>query len=167
MNEPQELVTTSRLAELFQIHRKSIAEWRKLGEDVPEKVDGKEPLDEWRSWFAANPDKGYKDGKPRKDHETLKCEKLQIDIEIAQLKLDTERSKVISRDEVREMFVALGSAVNVFCERASREIPQVTLGLSIEKGMPKARAKMRELQEMLTDRQSEFWIKHQEKKENK
>jgi hypothetical protein len=67
---PPELVTTTRLAELFQVNRKTIAQWRlEKRPGIPAKVGNKEPLAEWRAYFAANPSAGHYDGKPRKDRE--------------------------------------------------------------------------------------------------
>ena len=128
--KPADLVTTTRLAELFGLNRKTVAQWRKEGLDVPEKVDGKEPLDAWREWFAAHPEAGHWHMKPRADRETLLCEKLQIDIAISKIKLDTESGRVVEKSEVKEQMAALGSVMKTMLKKIANDLPPRIEGMS-------------------------------------
>ena len=157
-----ELITTSRLATLFGINRKTIPQWRKEGKDVPEKIDGQEPLTEWREWFASHPEAGHSDGKPRKDRETLLCEKLEIEIALKKIELDSENGLLVSRADCRAAWTRLGAAVSKALQAASRQIPQACLGLPISQSLPIARLAMGEIQRMLSDAESEFWQDHKE-----
>jgi phage terminase Nu1 subunit (DNA packaging protein) len=108
----RELVSITRLAELFQVSRKTIYQWRNEGrQGVPEKVGTKEDVAAWRSWFAANPSAGHYDGKPRRDRETLLCEKLEIEIAIKQAEYQREIGELIPTAEVRESVIRVYSAV--------------------------------------------------------
>ena len=158
---PPELVTTTRLAELFQVNRKSIAQWRlEKRPGIPAKVGNKEPLAEWRAYFAANPSAGHYDGKPRKDRESLLASKVEVEIELLEIKRDRERGKLIARDEVDERDVRIAMALRGMLMRYEREIPALCLGLSLTQSMPLVKAKTRELQTILADLTSEFWQNH-------
>ena len=158
---PSELVTTTRLAELFQVNRKSIAQWRlEKRPGIPAKVGNKEPLAEWRSYFAANPSAGHYDGKPRKDRESLLASKVEVEIELLEIKRDRERGKLIARDEVDERDVRIAMALRGMLMRYEREIPALCLGLSLTQSMPLVKSKTRELQTILADLTSEFWQAH-------
>lgn len=152
-----ETVTTSRLAEIFGINRKTIAQWRKAGKDVPDKIGTKEPLAEWRRWFEANPDAGHFDGKPSKSREELLAVKVAVEIDLLEIKRDKEKSKLISRAEVEEHFKRAAIAMQSFLRRYEREIPALCLGLSLSQSTPIVKAKTREMQDHLADLNSEFW----------
>lgn len=156
-----ELVTTSRLAEMFQVNRKTIAQWRvEKRPGIPDKVKNKEPIAEWRAWFAANPSAGHCDGKPRKDRETLLAEKVEVEIELLRIKRDAATGKSVSRSEVEEHFVRAAMGIQSFLRRYEREIPALCLGLTLSQSMPLVKAKTRELQDMLASMESEFWKDH-------
>jgi phage terminase Nu1 subunit (DNA packaging protein) len=157
-----ETVTTSRLAEIFGVNRKSIAQWRKEGKNVPDKVGGKEPLAEWRKWFEQNPDAGHFDGKPSKSREELLAVKVAVEIDLLEIKRDKEKSKLVSRAEVEEYFVRMAMAMQSFLRRYEREIPAICLGLSLSQSTPLVKAKTREMQDHLADLESEFWKEHPE-----
>jgi DNA-binding transcriptional regulator YiaG len=125
-----EMVSTSRLAQLFGINRKTVAEWRKDGRDVPDKAEGKEPLDDWRAWFAANPDAGYADHKPRKDRETLMCRKLEVEIEIKEIQLDEEKGKLIPIAQARESTRRIVTATRGEFLKLSNDLPPRLAGLN-------------------------------------
>jgi phage terminase Nu1 subunit (DNA packaging protein) len=152
-----ETVTTSRLAEIFGVNRKTIAQWRKEGKDVPDKIGNKEPLAEWRRWFEANPDAGHFDGKPSKSREELLAVKVAVEIDLLEIKRDKEKSKLISRAEVEEHFTRAAMAMQSFLRRYEREIPALCLGLSLSQSTPIVKAKTREMQDHLADLNSEFW----------
>lgn len=127
----KELVTTSRLAEIFGINRKTLAEWRKIKrDDIPAKVDEKEDLAAWRAWFASNPDAGYADKKPRADRETLLCEKLTIEIAIKRIDLDEAIGEVVNAAEVEEHMSAIGAVMKSMLQRVANDTPPVLEGMS-------------------------------------
>jgi hypothetical protein len=127
----KELVTTSRLAEIFGINRKTLGEWRRVNrEDIPAKIDDKEDLAAWRSWFAANPDAGFADKKPRADRETLLCEKLTIEIAIKRIELDESIGSVISSSDVEEGMAAIGSVMKSTLQRMENDCPPRLEGLT-------------------------------------
>ena len=160
-----ETVTTSRLAEIFGVNRKSIAQWRKEGKNVPDKIGGKEPLAEWRKWFEENPDAGHFDGKPSKSREELLAVKVAVEIDLLEIRRDKERGKLISRDEVNERDVSIAMALRAMLRRYEREIPALCLGLPLAQSMPIVKTKARELQDRLADMTSEFWRANPESNE--
>lgn len=121
--KPSDLVTTTRLAQMFGINRKTIAQWRKEGLDVPEKVDGQEPLQAWREWFACHPESGHGNAKPRADRETLLCEKLEVEIAIKRIELEVESGKVVEKAKVRESMAALGSVIKTMLKKIANDLP--------------------------------------------
>jgi hypothetical protein len=129
--DEKELVTTSRLAEIFGLNRKSIPEWRKENRPgVPAKIDGKEDLNAWRAWFSANPSAGHFDGKPRADRESLLCEKLTIEIAIKRIELETETGALVSAAEVEEHMAAIGATMKAMLQRIENDVPPTIEGMS-------------------------------------
>jgi phage terminase Nu1 subunit (DNA packaging protein) len=162
-DEP-ELVTTSQLADLFGINRKTIAEWRKIKRrGIPAKVGTQEDVAAWQKFFDSNPSAGHFDGKPRADRETLLCDKLIIETKTQQLKYDRMAEILISRGEVAELLTKIGTALSAMIARAIVDIPGVIEGLPRNKSAPILKAKMRELQAKLADLEGEFWKDHVEK----
>jgi phage terminase Nu1 subunit (DNA packaging protein) len=157
-----ETVTTSRLAEIFGINRKTLAQWRKEGKSVPDKVGGKEPLAEWRRWFDANPDAGHFDGKPSKSREELLAVKVAVEIDLLEIKRDKERGKLIPRHEVEELLVQIAMAMQSYLRRYEREIPALCLGLTLSQSTPLVKARTRELQDVLANTTTDFWNEHPE-----
>ena len=137
----RELVTTTRLAELFGVSRKSIYQWRTEGrEGLPEKVGDREDLAEWRAWFAANPSAGHSKGKPRKDRETLLCEKLEIEIQILETKLKKASRELMPVSEARESATRIYSAVKAELLKMTSELPPSLSGLGEVEIQKKLRA---------------------------
>ena len=162
--QPPELVTTTRLAELFQVNRKSIAQWRlEKRPGIPAKVGNKEPLAEWRAYFAANPSTGHYDGKPRKDRESLLASKIEVEIDLLEIKRDRERGKLVPRAEVEELLVRIAMAMQSYLRRYEREIPALCLGLTLSQSTPLVKARTRELQDVLANTSTDFWNEHPEK----
>jgi phage terminase Nu1 subunit (DNA packaging protein) len=157
-----ETVTTSRLAEIFGVNRKTIAQWRKEGKDVPDKVGGKEPLAEWRRWFEDHPDAGHFDGKPSKSREELLAVKVAVEIDLLEIKRDKERGKLIEREDVRVYFVKCASSMQAFLRKFEKEIPVLCLGLPINQSSPKVKDRIREMQAEWANLEGEFWADHQE-----
>lgn len=151
-----ELVTTSRLAQIFQINRKTIAQWRLENRPgVPVKVGNKEPIAEWRAWFAANPSAGHFDGKPRRDRETLLCEKLEVEIEIKKIELEVESGKFVSQESQRADGQKLGVILQGIIMKMSGDLTPVLAGRpagEVKKAIDKyAREKLVELSQYAPD----------------
>jgi hypothetical protein len=133
MPEDGELVTTSRLADIFGINRKTIPEWRKEGKDVPEKIKGREPLTAWRAWFAANPDAGYSDRKPRQDRESLMCENIELRNKILNIEYEVAEKKLIPIAQARESVRRIITATRGEFLKLSNDLPPKLSGLSESK----------------------------------
>ena len=151
-----ELVTTSRLAQIFQINRKTIAQWRlENRQGVPAKVGNKESIAEWRAWFAGNPSAGHFDGKPRRDRETLLCEKLEVEIEIKKIELEVESGKFVSQESQRADGQKLGVILQGIIMKMSGDLTPVLAGRpagEVKKAIDKyAREKLVELSQYAPD----------------
>ncbi len=137
----QDLVTMTRVAQLFGVSRKSLYEWRAEGrEGLPEKIGDKEDLNAWRAWFAANPSAGHSKGKPRKDRETLLCEKLEIEIQILETKLKKASRELMPVAEARESATRIYSAVKAELLKMTSELPPSLSGLGEVEIQKKLRA---------------------------
>ena len=91
-----------------------------------------------------------------------RIEKIAVETEIKQIELDLANGRSISRTDCKEAWTRLGSAVCKALQMAAKEIPQVCLGLPISQALPLSKAKMSEIQRMLSDHESEFWNNHKE-----
>jgi hypothetical protein len=131
----RELVSITRLSELFQISRKTIYQWR-LEEraGIPAKVGTKEDLAAWRAWFNANPSAGHYDGKPRRDRETLLCEKLEIEIELKRIEREQELKRLIPICDVEESMTRITSAARSELLKLVSDMPPMLAGLD-ERGV--------------------------------
>lgn len=129
-DDERNLVTLTKIAERFEVSRKTLHQWRNEGrEGLPEKVDGKEDMDAWVAWFAANPSAGHSKGKPRRDRETLLCEKLEIEIQIADLKLKRASRELMPVAEARETATRVYSVVKAELLKMTNELPPSLCGL--------------------------------------
>jgi len=123
-------VTTSRLAEIFGINRKTISQWRKENRPgIPAKIGTDEDLNAWRAWFADNPSAGHFDGKPRADRETLLCEKLTVEIAIKRIELEESIGAVVNAGEVEEHMAAIGSVIKAMLKKMENDLPPILEGL--------------------------------------
>jgi phage terminase Nu1 subunit (DNA packaging protein) len=77
---------------------------------------------------------------------------------LARIKADEADGLLIPRAEVERQHVAIAMATQAFLRRWEREIPALCLGLSLSQSMPLVKARTRELQNLLADMESEFWI---------
>jgi hypothetical protein len=152
----RELVSITRIAELFQVSRKTIHQWRNEGrQGIPEKVGTKEDVAGWRSWFAANPSAGHYDGKPRRDRETLLCEKLEVEIEIKKIELEVESGKFVSQESQRKDGQKLGLVLQGMFLKMSGDLTPILAGRpagEVKKAIDKyAREKLVELSQYAPD----------------
>ena len=128
--EPQ-LVPQKKICEIFNITRKSIAQWRREGkEGVPVKENGQENLTKWREFFASNPDAGFFDGKPRADRESLLCQKLEVEIECKKIELKKLEDTCIDMIDVQNAFYKLGAVMRAAIMRMQADLPPMMEGQS-------------------------------------
>jgi hypothetical protein len=159
--DTQALCTVTKICDLFNIARKTIAEWRKNNRPgVPQKIGDKEDLNAWRKFFAKYPEAGHGKGKPRQDRESLLCKKLEVEIELKNIQLAEAEQRLIPREDVKASFVRIASALSAALRVAEAEIPQRCLGLPLAESRPIAKEILRGIQSKLADGESEFWQEH-------
>ena len=76
---------------------------------------------------------------------------------------DESAGRLVSRDECREEWTRIGSAISAMLTAAESEIPRVCSGLELSQALPLAKAKMREIRQHFADEESAFWKRHEEK----
>jgi hypothetical protein len=129
--KPSELVTQKKIVDIFNITRKSIAQWRREGKiGLPEKEQGMENLAKWREFFASNPDAGFFDGKPRLDRESLLCQKLTVEIECKKIELKKLEDTCIDMADVQNAFYKLGAVMRAGIMRMQADLPPALEGQS-------------------------------------
>ena len=155
---PSELVPQKKIIEIFNITRKSIAQWRREGkEGVPIKEHGMENLAKWREFFASNPDAGFFDGKPRQDRESLLCEKLIIEIECKKLELKKLEESTIDMVDVQNAFYKLGSVIRAGLLRMQADLPPALEGQSPSRMANIIGEAAETLLNELSEREAELW----------
>ena len=154
----RELVSITRLAELFQVSRKTIYQWR-LEErpGIPAKAGTKEDVAAWRAWFAANPSAGHYDGKPRRDRETLLCDKLEVEIAIKKIEHDRETGELVPLSEVRENMTRITSAARAELLKMISDLPPRLAGLEESAIMGVLRMSIFEVLDNLSNDMSEIY----------
>lgn len=80
--------------------------------------------------------------------------------ERAELENQRTRGDVIDRAEVELEFTGVGLACSAFIKSLEVELPQLCLGLGLDRSRPLVRSKIREMQTILADRESYFWKTH-------
>ena len=73
-----------------------------------------------------------------------------------------EMNQLLSRSEVDQRDIKIGSALAAAMRAIESEIPQLCLGLPLERSRPIVKEKVRAIQAMLSDGLSEFWKDHPE-----
>jgi hypothetical protein len=160
-----DLVTLNEITQRFRVSKKSIALWRQSKRPgLPEKSHGKESLSAWVKYFAANPSAGHDDGKPTEDRETLLCRKLEVEIALKKIQLDEAEGRMIARSEVDDRDLRIGAAVAAAMRMLETELPQLCLGLTLDRSRPLVKDKVRQVQAILADGLSDFWKSRPEKK---
>lgn len=71
-----------------------------------------------------------------------------------------EMNQLLSRDEVGRRDTRIGAALSAALRVMETEIPQLCLGLPLERSRPIVKERMRHIQGMLADGLSEFWQEH-------
>jgi len=158
-----DLVTQTRLCEIFNVSRAAVAGWRRAGRNVPAKVGRMEPLPAWRDWFNANPDAGKSNQKVSRTKEALQCEKLEIDIARATIDLDIARGKLIPADEARESMTRVVSGARSFFLKIPGDLAPQLEGLPAATIQRKLRAAIVEVLTMLSRETAEIYQKPETK----
>lgn len=153
----RKLITQTELVKLYGITRKTFAKWRREGRDVPEKVNDKEDLDAWRSWFAANPDAGHHNGKPRADKESLQCDLLKIKIEQEKIELAIAQGKVFDAQHVKDLEYQIGLIVREAFLKLRNEAPPMCEGKSASQLVTYFDEFANQVLRAMADKQSELW----------
>jgi len=140
--------TIAEIAQALGVSSRRIHQLRKDG--LP--VDSVEAALNWRN----ENDKGD-------STERLRLERIQLVREQARNQraaADEKEGRLVPRDEVKAHFIRTASALAAFVRALEQEIPSLCLGLPLERSRPAAKARIRLLQAMLADSQSEFWTSH-------
>jgi hypothetical protein len=153
-----ELVPQKKITEIFNITRKSIAQWRREGkEGVPIKDNGMENLAKWREFFASNPDAGFFDGKPRLDRESLLCEKLIVEIECKKIELKKLDDTCVDMIDVQNAFYKLGALVRAGIMRMQADLPPALEGQSPSRMAKIIGESAERLLSELSETESDLW----------
>jgi phage terminase Nu1 subunit (DNA packaging protein) len=67
------------------------------------------------------------------------------------------QGELVAKADVIADHVRIGSAVACFIRALERELPQLCLGLPLNQSAPLVKKRVRELQNILADMQSDFW----------
>lgn len=73
-----------------------------------------------------------------------------------------ELNQLISREDVAQRDFRIGAAVSAALRVMETELPQLCLGLPLERSRPLVKEKIRSIQSKLADGISEFWAEHME-----
>ena len=95
--------------------------------------------------------------------EQLRIERIQLVREQARNQraaADEREGRLVPRAEVKAHFIRTASALGAFVKALEMEIPSICLGLPLERSRPAAKARIRQLQALLADGESEFWSSH-------
>ena len=76
---------------------------------------------------------------------------------IAKTKADSADGLLVSRAECEEEWTRIGYAVAAMLARFESELPQICLGLPLEKSLPLVKTRMREIRRIFADGESQFW----------
>jgi hypothetical protein len=68
-----------------------------------------------------------------------------------------EMNQLLSRDEVAQRDIRLGAAVSAACRVMETELPQLCLGLPLDRSRPLVKERIRSIQAQLADGLSQFW----------
>ena len=73
-----------------------------------------------------------------------------------------EMNQLLSRDEVGQRDIRIGAAVSAALRVMESELPQLCLGLPLDRSRPLVKERIRAIQAQLADGLSQFWIDHPE-----
>jgi hypothetical protein len=90
----------------------------------------------------------------------LRRERIKL-VRIQREKIETElalsRKQVLTRTSVVEEHRKIGASIAALIKALETELPQLLLGLPLEKSRPLAKTRIREIQTLWADRDAQFW----------
>lgn len=95
--------------------------------------------------------------------ERLRLERIRLVVvqrERVEIENASRRNELMPRDEVRTNETRIGAAVGAALQVLENELPQLLLGLSLDRARPICKERTRIIQAMLADEYSEFWKAH-------
>lgn len=134
-------LTTKAYASLYKRSEHTIAKWKQQGAPLDDEA-AMVPFIAAKNLYSSAPSaqsgltpqhkNNVQMGKAEKyrDLNDLKAEKLEIDIEAAQLKLDVEKGKYVLQDKVREDGVRLAASLDGALKSLEGEMPSLLAGLN-------------------------------------
>lgn len=146
--------TLADIAESLEISTRRVSQLKEEG--MP--VVSIEAAKAWRSDQAKEKGGSIKDELDRARIKLVREQELRI-----KLQNDEASGRLVSRDECREEWTRIGSAISAMLTAAESEIPRVCSGLPLAKALPLAKDKMREIRAFFADEESAFWKRHEEK----
>jgi hypothetical protein len=125
------------------------------------------PLDltEALAWLSSR-----ENAAPESTAEKLRLKKLElisIECERKALDLQIQKNAVMSRSEAKAEMLSISCALGAYISRIIADLPGIVEGLPRSKSAPAIKAKMREVQTLLANRESEFWSSRPEAESSK
>lgn len=96
-----------------------------------------------------------------------RLELISIDCERKALDLQIQKNAVMSRSEAKAEMQSISCALGAYISRIIADLPGIIEGLPRSKSAPAIKAKMREVQTLLANRESEFWSSRPEAESSK
>lgn len=91
---------------------------------------------------------------------SIECERKALDLQI-------QKNAVMSRAEAKAEMQSITCALGAYIARIIADLPGIVEGLPRSKSAPAIKAKMREVQNLLANRESEFWSSRPEAESSK
>jgi hypothetical protein len=136
--------TLNELVRALGIQKRRVSELLKIG--MPDDIQGA------TAWRAARENDDTAAALRRERIGLVRAQRLH-----AELANQKAQGELVHRNEVIADHIKIGAAVASFIRRWQREIPQICLGLPLNQSLPLVKARTRELQDLLSNMQSEFW----------
>jgi phage terminase Nu1 subunit (DNA packaging protein) len=104
----------------------------------------------------------------REANDSNSCERLRIEriklVRVQRRRIEIEvartRGELLPRAEVESEITGIAMAMQGFLRALEVELPQIVLGLPLERTRGLVKTHVRKLQELLADKTSEFWANH-------
>ncbi len=122
-------------------------------------------VNEALKWLA-----GRENGPSESSAERLRLKRLELitlDCERKALDLQIQKNAVMSRAEAKAEMLSITCALGAYISRIIADLPGIIEGLPRSKSAPAIKAKMREVQTLLANRESEFWASRPEVESSK
>jgi hypothetical protein len=94
------------------------------------------------------------------DYLAARARKMTAAAELAEIELAAKKGELVSRAEAEAEFRGIAYVLNAFARRLENEVPQICLGLPLDRSRPAVVALIREMMKALGDKESAFWKAH-------